>query len=94
MANKLTSNPIKLDSFGSDITVSTVGMKVSSIQFYSGTATDHFSMKDKDLVECVHILANTGGFTPSEPVMFNNPPYTVVIADGAYAASARAFIYL
>jgi hypothetical protein len=93
MANRINTNPIALDTFGSDITVSTAGMKVSGFHFYSGTATDHFSLEDKDGVEVIHLLANTG-FQPAAPVMLNNPPYTVDVSDGAYAAGARAFITL
>lgn len=92
MANKISTNPIALDTFGSDIVLGQ-RMKLQGVHFYSGTATDHFSIEDKDGVEVVHLLANTG-FTPSEPVHLNNGPYTVDVSDGAYAATARAFIYV
>jgi hypothetical protein len=93
MANAINRNPISLDTFTGDITVSTVGMKVSGIHFYSATTTDHFSLEDKDGVEVIHLLANTG-FSPACPLMLNNPPYTVDVSDGVYAATARAFISL
>jgi hypothetical protein len=93
MANKVTTNPIALDSFGSDIVLTTKNLTVSGIHFYSATLTDHFSIEDKDGVEVIHIVAN-GSFTPSEPVHLNNGPYTVDVSDGVYAATARAFIYV
>lgn len=93
MANNLDVNPIVIDSFGSDCIVSLKNMVVTAIHFYSATATDHFSVRDKNDVEVIQLLANTN-LTFSTPQQFNNAPYTAHTADGAYAASARAWIYL
>jgi len=92
MANKTDKSPIVLDTFSSDIVVSTRPMIISGIHFYSGTATDHFSLEDKDGNEVIHLLANTD--VSIGELHLNDPPYTVDVSDGAYAATARAFIYL
>ena len=92
MANKIDTNPIRLDTFGSDITVALHSLTVTGIHFYSGTATDHFSLQDKNGVEVCHLIAG-GAVQIGAPLSLNNPPYKVVVADGAYAATAKAFIY-
>jgi hypothetical protein len=93
MANKVTSNPITIDDFSADIVLSTTPISIKGINFYSATAADHLSIEDKDGFEIIHLLACTS-FTPAAPVTLNNPPYTVDVSDGSYAASARAQIYL
>jgi hypothetical protein len=92
MANVLTTNPIYLDTFSADIVLSNRPMQINSILFYSGTNTDNFTIEDKNGVPVIQLLANQT-WSPAESFSFNNPPYTVDVSDGAYAATARAFIY-
>lgn len=93
MANDLKTNPIYLDTFSSDIVLSDRPMSIQSIQFYSGTNTDNLTIEDKNGVPIIQLLANQS-WSPTDAITFSNPPYTVDVSDGAYAATARAFIYV
>ena len=93
MANKLSKNPIVLDTFGSDVVVSTTPLTLNGIEFYSGTATDKFCLTDKDGDIAVKLIANESLHT-AIVINLNNPPYSVLAANNTVAAGGVVNIYL
>jgi hypothetical protein len=99
MANNLNTNPIYLDTFGSDIKDIFPGNGcLNTIVFWSGTAGDKLIITDKNGTVAFAAVVGTGLNTEvihfSEDVNLTNKPYNIIVANGQYAATARALIYL
>lgn len=98
MANNLVSNPIVIDTFGSDINIGKV--TVSSISLVSAAAGDDAIFIDENGagVVNVHIAQNvSGGFSdwmPSVPFHFRNGLIYDESASNGIAAGDRILIYL
>jgi len=92
MANSVVTNPIAIDTFASDVVLSTTPFTIKGFHFYSGTATDHVSVVDGNGVQVIHLLANTG--VNIEPVTLTKPPYSVDVSAGVHAAGSVLFVYV
>ena len=93
MANKLNKNPIKIDTFGGDVVISTVPMLINAVSFHSGLATDVFVIKDRDGDIAIELHpADILHFT--QLGRLSNPPYTMYAADQTTSGSPIALIYL
>lgn len=99
MANSTNTNPIVLDTFSSDITISAERMlHVRAIVFRSGTASDRLIIsRSLDGTGADHADLTTAAnsqaiFAPAEPVELH-PPIYVDVSRGTYAATAIAYIY-
>jgi hypothetical protein len=97
MANSTTTNPIYLDTFSGDVTISTGPIIVKSIVFGGGSANDTLVLEDAKGVWCVRIKCPTAGDTKQidfgpEGQVFQNG-LICDVSDGAYN-TAYAFIYL
>ena len=85
MANDLTTNPIYLDTFSSDITLAAAGkpLHIKSVSF-RGTANDVFTIEDGAGTNIVNIKVDS--VAPQE-VLVNQwftGPIIVDVSDGAY----------
>lgn len=102
MANNLNTNPIFLDTFSSDVTVTTSRSRIIAVTFRSGTASDRLTLEDENGVNIIDLsipLSATGGTTGQTSIWFGYPGFpcsalTCDVSDGVYAATARAYIYL
>ena len=96
MANDLTTNPIFLDTFSSDITVTTNRVRVKAIEFRSGTASDRFTLEDANGVNVFDLTtaANSQAIIQFGDNGFPCNALTCDVSDGTYASTARAYVYL
>lgn len=76
MANNLTTNPIYIDTFSSDVTVSSGSCKVTSIIFNSAAAGDKLVFIDNKANIVFEMRNNVAGggkeWVPAKPQLFNN----------------------
>jgi len=97
MANVLTSNPIYLDTFSSDITIAAKQIKIRAISFISTNADDKLVLEDNSGVPAVYIKLPTAKDSKAitfagEGQVFNNG-LICDVSDGAYNDSV-CLIYL
>jgi len=97
MANSLITNPIILDTFSADVTISATPITVSSIVFWSTNADDKLVMEDIKGVQNVWIqlatAKDTKFWTPAVPFTFGNG-LVLDVSDGTYNTASRCVIYL
>jgi len=96
MANDLNTNPIYLDTFSSNVSVSLKPLIVRAISFSGTGADDKLVLKDKNGVPIVHIKVPTAKDWKSIHFpggqRFNS--MVCIVADGQYGSGAVALIYL
>jgi hypothetical protein len=92
MANKLSNNPIAIDTFNADFTITTRPLIVNAVGFYSGTATDKVVIRDKNGDPVIKLIANVD-LHFAQVANLNNPPYTIAAADCTVGAGGLLLIY-
>lgn len=97
MANSTTTNPIVIDTFNADVTISTTPITVSSIVFWSTNADDKLVMEDVKGVTNVWLQIATAKstlpWTPAKPFTFTNG-LVLDVSDGTYNTASRCLIYV
>jgi hypothetical protein len=93
MANNLTGNPITVDTFGADVTVSTVPLIVNAVQFHGNAATDKIILKDRNGKIAME-LHDADLLHFAKPQCFSNPPYYLYTADQTITGAALLLIYV
>lgn len=74
MANKTGYSPIRIDTFGSDVTIGTGTVKVVAIIATAKTARKALVFKDSAGEQCFYALVSansTAQFTPARPFVFH-----------------------
>ena len=61
MANSTTTNPIYLDTFSADISISTESLTVKTITLWADDSETRLSLEDVDGVSCVVMGRGTNG---------------------------------
>ena len=98
MANDLNTNPVFLDTFTGDVTITADPARIIAVEFRSGTAADRLTLEDVNGVNVIDLSIGTANI-PSI-IEFGYPGFPVSkqlicdVSDGTYAATARAYIYL
>lgn len=59
MANSLTTNPIYIDTFSADVTISATPIKVTKVVFFSAAAGDTFCLEDSKGNYVEHLIQET-----------------------------------
>jgi hypothetical protein len=95
MANSLNTNPIVIDTFSGDVTITTEPVQIDTISFTSSSAGDIATLDDKNgnLV----YYQSTSAANGSESLSFDGlriQGLTLDVSDGTYAGTARLLIYL
>ena len=97
MANNLLTNPIYIDTFSSDVTISEVPLHATAIVFWSTGADDKLILKDRLGVPCVAIHLATAKDTfvlaPCKAMEFTNG-LVLDVSDGTYTTASKLLIYL
>ena len=96
MANSTSTNPIFLDTFSSDIVVTTTRSRIKTIVFVTQTAGDLLTLEDPNGVNIVYLraLANDPVILDFGANGFPCEALTCDVSDGQYASTARVLIYL
>lgn len=97
MGNSLNTNPVVINTVGTDITVGTGAVSVSSIVMEDTTNKDTATFIDNNGVEVLRLSANAANvseiWTPAEPHTFQNG----LILDksaSTFATGGKMFIFL
>lgn len=96
MANSLTTNPIVIDTFSSDVTISSVPIKVKKMIFWSTAADDKLVLEDNNAVPVVYYQLATAKDT--RPIDFGEGQHfnslILDVSNGTYTTASRLLIYL
>lgn len=94
MANQTTGNPVVIDTFGSDVAVSTNKVTVNSIVMEGATAGDTATFLDRDGNEVLRLsnTANGGSivWSPAVPFTFNG----LTFDDSGSSLAANDFVFI
>lgn len=98
MANSTVTNPIVLDTFTADVTISDKPISVKAITFKSAAAGDVFALEDAAGVKVV-VLGQTvnGGsmiLAPASPMRFNSLYFDNDDTNSGLSAGDYILIYL
>ena len=95
MPNSTTTNPIFLDTFSTDVTISDFPIPIKSIVFKSDNVDDELVLEDKNGVEVLRLSIETANktvsWTPASTVYFNT--LVLDVSKGKYVGNCKAFIY-
>jgi hypothetical protein len=94
MANNTTMNPMRIDTFGADVTISTGSVKVLAIlaTAYSSAKTVTFIDNEGEEVLRVEVASDsTGQFTPAEAFLFSRG---LIFDDSGSDLAAGDFVYI
>jgi hypothetical protein len=97
MANVLTTNPIYLDTFTSDVAISTNPVFIKDIILYAGGANTKLVLTDSSTTITYAILAQSGaGDTDSLSTYYPIPckDLTVDVSQGNFPANTIVLIYV
>lgn len=103
MANSTTTNPIVLDTFSSDIIVTSSSSRIVTVVLKSLTGEDHFTLEDPNGINVIDLVvpgtddtddANTVVLPFGFPGFFCGRPLTCDVSDGTYNSGTVAYIYL
>lgn len=73
MANKTGYSPVRIDTFGADVTISSGTIKVVAIIATAKTSRKALAFKDSTGEQCFYALVSansTAQFTPARPFVF------------------------
>jgi len=94
MANQLTGNPRVIDTFGSDVTVSTTSVKVTSIVLEGASAGDTAVFNDSNGNEVLRLSNSAANgsvvWSPSKPQRFKG----LTFDDTASSLAANDFVFI
>lgn len=97
MSNSLSSNPIYIDTFSADVTISSVPISVRKIWFYTGTSPDTLVLEDLSGVISVR-ATTTANNLPVEIDFADSgflfPSLIMDVSDGDYGGTPFLLIYL
>lgn len=95
MANSLVTNPIFIDTFSADVTISSTPIRVKAISFWSTAADDKLVLEDVKGVTSVYIQLATAKDTKilsfGDGMIFNG--LVLDVSDGTYTSASRLIIY-
>lgn len=75
MANDLTTSPMRIDTFGSDVVISADAVRVTAVVATGYTSGKTVTFIDADGANVLIFEVASGGtgqFTPAKPVLFRN----------------------
>jgi len=94
MANQTTGNPVVIDTFGSDVAISSNKIKVTSIVVEGASAGDTAVFLDRDGNEVSRLSNAANGasvvWSPAEPFRFNG----LTFDDSASSLAAGDFVFI
>ena len=94
MANDLSSNPVRIDTFGADAEISDRNVSVVSIVMEGATAGDTATFLDKNGGEVLRLSNSIGSasavWSPAKPFMFNG----LTFDDSASDLAGGDFIFI
>ena len=95
MANSTVTNPIVIDTWTADVTISAHPIPIKSIIVESNTAEDLVVLEDDKGVEIFRMRTSTANqtyvWTPSQPVVFKN--MYLDVSDCTITGTAKMLIY-
>lgn len=95
MGNNTNTNPIVIDTFGSDVTIGTGTVVVKSIVMEGASAGDTATFIDKDNVEVLRLSNAAGGgsqvWSPAKPFAFQRG---LIFDDDASSLTTNDFIFI
>jgi len=94
MANQTSGNPVVIDTFGSDVTISSNKVQVTSIVMEGATAGDTATFLDRDGNEVLRLSNSIGSasvvWSPAEAFRFNG----LTFDDSASSLAANDFVFI
>lgn len=97
MSNSTTTNPIVIDTFTSDVTISSVPIPVKSIRFWADTAEDFIILQDKNGKEVYRERITTANqiasWEPSKSVCFSSLTLKANGSGSTITSNAKLWIY-
>jgi hypothetical protein len=98
MANNTATNPIVIDTFSTDVTISAVPIEVKAITFYSAAAGDVFALEDKNGTKVLVIGQTVNGgsmiLSPGSPLRFNSLYFDADDTNSGLGSGDYVLIYL
>ena len=95
MANSTVTNPVYIDTFGGDVTISTDQVTVVSIVMEGASAGDTATFIDNEAKEVLRLSNAANGasaiWSPSEPFRFANG---LIFDDSASSLAANDFVWV
>ncbi len=94
MANDLSSNPVRIDTFGSDVEISDRNVSVVSIVMEGASAGDTATFLDMNGGEVLRLSNVANGssviWSPAKPFLFNG----LTLDDSASSLAANDFVFV